>query len=61
MTARAPRSDTEIQVRWWVLALPALAFAALLALQVAGAEARAAGDRQPVTELVDHVWQSWLS
>ncbi|WP_059009500.1 hypothetical protein [Streptomyces specialis] len=61
MAARTPRSATEIRVRWWILALPAIAFAALLTLQFSGTGTHAASDRQPVTELVDHVWRTWTS
>ncbi|MGK5533044.1 hypothetical protein [Streptomyces sp. URMC 129] len=60
MAAHAPRSGPEIRLRWWVLTLPAIAFAALLSLQFCATEARAADGPRPVTELVDHVWRSWL-
>ncbi|WP_419993814.1 hypothetical protein [Streptomyces boninensis] len=38
----APASAAEPRLRWWVLALPALAFALLLALGTGGAQAASA-------------------
>jgi uncharacterized membrane protein len=66
MAARASRSGTDIQLRWWAVALPAAAFAALLALLASGAGADAAahapaGEGQhPVTQFVQHVQGVWL-
>lgn len=74
MAGRSPRSPVadphppvaagaEPRLRWWVLALPALAFAALLTLLATGAEADSDGTEegqpQPVVRLIEYARQAW--
>lgn len=56
MTARADSSGPDLRLRWWAVALPAAAFAALLALLLTGTEAGAAGQRQPIADLTGYLW-----
>lgn len=56
LTARAGTTGPDLRLRWWAVALPAVAFAALLALLLTGTEAGAAGQRQPIADLTGYVW-----
>jgi hypothetical protein len=64
MTAHAPTRSTrrpaaggaDARLPWWALALPALAFAALLSLLVGG-EAEAAESPQYLARLLERLWQ----
>ncbi|MEV6319164.1 hypothetical protein [Streptomyces sp. NPDC051776] len=47
-TAPPSRDAYEIRLPWWAIALPAVAFAALLLLIAGPAEAHAAAGPQPV-------------
>ncbi|MFG2190905.1 hypothetical protein [Streptomyces sp. NPDC048639] len=47
-TAPPSRDAYEIRLPWWAIALPAVAFAALLLLIAGPAEAHAATGQQPV-------------
>lgn len=57
MAAHTPGPSTgpDFRLRWWVLALPAVAFAALLALLVGSTDAEAGEQPLPVTRLVDRL------
>jgi hypothetical protein len=64
MTGQARRPDTsvEMRLRWWAVALPAAAFAALLTLLLTGTggESDAAGHRQPYLQLIEQVRDTWI-
>jgi hypothetical protein len=64
MTGQAHRPGTgvETRLRWWALALPAAAFAALLTLLLTGTggESDAAGQRQPFSQLIEQVRETWI-
>lgn len=53
----APRDDAATRLPWWALALPALAFVALLSLLLNPAEAHAAGGEPAIARLVEHAQQ----
>ncbi len=57
MGDRPHRSGMDIRLRWWAVALPAVAFASLLVLLVSGGDADAAtsGGQQPVSRLVERI------
>ncbi|MFD9910933.1 hypothetical protein [Streptomyces sp. NPDC059063] len=53
---RAEQAGIEIQLPWWAVALPAIAFAALLLLILNAADAHAAADSEPViTHILERV------
>lgn len=70
MSARSPRPATrpvspasgsvEIRLPWWGVALPALAFAALLLLISGSTDAHAAGGSGTLSQLVGAVRQAVL-
>ncbi|MDT0344884.1 hypothetical protein [Streptomyces litchfieldiae] len=62
MAARSPRSGMDIRLRWWAVALPAAAFAALVMLLVSGtgAEAAPGEERQHLGQLLQQVGDVWL-
>ncbi|MDT0444802.1 hypothetical protein [Streptomyces johnsoniae] len=62
MAARPHRSGMDVRLRWWAVALPAAAFAALLMLLVSGGDADAAtpDERQPVGRLIQHIHDSLM-
>ncbi|QEV17373.1 MULTISPECIES: hypothetical protein [Streptomyces] len=51
----AEPGSTEIQLPWWAIALPAVAFAALLLLILNPADAHAASSGPAVTGLLEHI------
>ncbi|MFV0136791.1 hypothetical protein ACLGIH_26920 [Streptomyces sp. HMX87] len=53
----AARGGAGTRLPWWALALPALAFAALLVLILNPSEAHAAGDDPAVAQLLERLWQ----
>ncbi|MER7181939.1 hypothetical protein ABT404_21050 [Streptomyces hyaluromycini] len=53
----ATRGSVDIRLPWWALALPALAFAALLILILNPADAHAATGDPAVTHLFERVQQ----
>ncbi|MEU9984041.1 hypothetical protein [Streptomyces sp. NPDC050856] len=57
MPARTPvrTRAAEVRLPWWALALPALAFAALLVLITGGAEAHAAGGDPAVGRILEQI------
>ncbi|MFF8595677.1 hypothetical protein ACF061_30380 [Streptomyces sp. NPDC015220] len=48
----ATTGGVDVRLRWWVLALPALAFAALLALILNPSDANAAAGDPAMTQLL---------
>ncbi|MFC9948107.1 hypothetical protein [Streptomyces pratensis] len=51
-----PASDTvEVRLPWWAVALPALAFAALLLLIVEPGQAHAAAGEPAIGRLLGHI------
>jgi hypothetical protein len=55
-TTPAPRDSYEVQLPWWAIALPAVAFAALLMLLAGSADARAAtGSQSGLAQVLDRV------
>ncbi|MFF5443078.1 hypothetical protein [Streptomyces achromogenes] len=53
----ATRGGAEIRLRWWALALPSLAFVALLALILNPSDAQAAGGDPAIARLLERVQQ----
>ncbi|QKW05754.1 hypothetical protein HUT18_04555 [Streptomyces sp. NA04227] len=53
-----PGDRIEIQLPWWSVALPAIAFAALLLLLLNPADAHAASGGSGVTEVFGHLEQA---
>ncbi|WP_369212042.1 hypothetical protein [Streptomyces flavofungini] len=51
----AESAGVEIQLPWWAIALPAVAFAALLLLVLNPVDAHAAGSEPVVTNLLERV------
>ncbi|MEF9902931.1 hypothetical protein [Streptomyces sp. P9-A2] len=49
----APRGGVDIRLPWWALALPALAFVALLTLLLNPADAHAATAEPGITHLIE--------
>ncbi|RKN42479.1 hypothetical protein [Streptomyces hoynatensis] len=56
----SPGPGPDFRLRWWALALPAVAFAALLMLLVGSTGAEASAQPLPVTRLVDHLRDALL-
>ncbi|SDC31054.1 hypothetical protein [Streptomyces prasinopilosus] len=54
----APRGGVDIRLPWWALALPALAFVALLTLLLNPADAHAATAEPGLTRLIERA--QWL-
>ncbi|APY89012.1 hypothetical protein DCW30_34130 [Streptomyces alfalfae] len=54
----AESSGVEIQLPWWAIALPAVAFAALLLLILNPVDAHAAGSEPVVTHLLERVQET---
>ncbi|MBM7173426.1 hypothetical protein JQK87_34585 [Streptomyces sp. G44] len=56
-TRREPAESGSVEIRlpWWAIALPALAFAALLLLILHPADAHAASGEHAVTLLVERI------
>ncbi|MFC8129137.1 hypothetical protein [Streptomyces sp. NPDC057302] len=56
----APRDSesVEIQLPWWAIALPAIAFAALLLLILNPADAHAASGEPVVTHLLERIQET---
>ncbi|CAL9397715.1 hypothetical protein C1708_25480 [Streptomyces sp. DH-12] len=55
--AQAPRAGAATRLPWWALALPALAFVALLALVLDPADAHATAGEPALTLLVERAQQ----
>ncbi|MEU3529510.1 hypothetical protein AB0E62_37665 [Streptomyces sp. NPDC038707] len=53
----ATTGDVDTRLPWWALALPALAFVALLALILNPSEAHAAGGDPAIARLLERVQQ----
>ncbi|MEU3145907.1 MULTISPECIES: hypothetical protein [unclassified Streptomyces] len=53
----APRGGIDIRLPWWALALPALAFVALLTLILNPADAHAAAAEPGITHLIERAQQ----
>ncbi len=51
----AESGGVDIQLPWWAIALPAVAFAALLLLILNPADAHAASSEPAVTHLIEHI------
>ncbi|MGA4848033.1 hypothetical protein ACOBQB_17940 [Streptomyces sp. G5(2025)] len=51
----AESGGVEIQLPWWAIALPAVAFAALLLLILHPVDAHAASSEPAATHLVEHI------
>ncbi|MFF8639185.1 MULTISPECIES: hypothetical protein [unclassified Streptomyces] len=51
----AESGSVEIQLPWWAVALPAIAFAALLLLVLNPADAHAASSEPVVTTLIERI------
>jgi hypothetical protein len=51
----AESGSVEIQLPWWAIALPAIAFAALLLLVLNPADAHAASSEPVVTTLIERI------
>ncbi|WP_328539513.1 hypothetical protein [Streptomyces sp. NBC_00344] len=59
ISSHAPAGDgVEIRLPWWAVALPAIAFAALLLLISAPGQAHAAAADPTITHLLERVRQS---
>ncbi|NGO47102.1 hypothetical protein [Streptomyces ureilyticus] len=56
----ATRGGVEVRLPWWALALPALAFVALLLLILNPADAHAASSDPAVGELIERIQQTVL-
>ncbi|MFF1744625.1 hypothetical protein [Streptomyces mirabilis] len=56
----ATPGGVDIRLPWWALALPALAFIALLLLILNPADAHAAGGDPAITQLFERVQQTVL-
>ncbi|MDT0610597.1 hypothetical protein [Streptomyces lancefieldiae] len=54
---QAPRGGVDTRLPWWALALPALAFVALLLLILNPADAHAAADDPAITHLLEWLQQ----
>ncbi|MEU6737004.1 hypothetical protein ABZ929_28055 [Streptomyces physcomitrii] len=66
MSAHTPARDQgqdriEIQLPWWSVALPAVAFGALLLLLLNPAEAHAAGGTTALTQLLERLQEAFAS
>ncbi|WP_055690100.1 hypothetical protein [Streptomyces prasinus] len=53
----APRGGVDIRLPWWALALPALAFVALLTLLLNPADAHATTPEPGLTHLIERAQQ----
>ncbi|GAA3179468.1 hypothetical protein GCM10010451_30690 [Streptomyces virens] len=53
----APRGGVDTRLPWWALALPTLAFLALLALILHPAEAHATAGEPAISDLVERAQQ----
>lgn len=53
----APRGGADTRLPWWALALPALAFVALLSLILNPADAHAAAGEHTIAHLVERAQQ----
>lgn len=53
----APRDDVDTRLPWWALALPTLAFVALLTLILDPSDAHAAAGEPVLTHLVERAQQ----
>ncbi|MEU2601822.1 hypothetical protein ABZ678_20010 [Streptomyces hirsutus] len=53
----APRGGVDLRLPWWALALPALAFVALLTLLLNPADAHAATAEPGITHLIERAQQ----
>jgi len=51
-------ASVEIQLPWWAIALPAIAFAALLLLMLNPADAHAAGGEPVVTHMLERIQET---
>ncbi|MEU7580815.1 hypothetical protein AB0B50_24785 [Streptomyces sp. NPDC041068] len=51
----ADSGSVEIQLPWWAIALPAVAFAALLLLIMNPVDAHAATSEPVITNLLEHI------
>lgn len=56
-SARPVRGSTEIRLPWWAIALPAVAFAALLLLMTGTGQAEAAAGDPAVGRILAHLFQ----
>ncbi|ATL26732.1 hypothetical protein [Streptomyces formicae] len=56
----AETGSVEVQLPWWAVALPALAFAALLLLILNPADAHAASSEPMVTQLLERIQETVL-
>ncbi|QEU95278.1 hypothetical protein [Streptomyces kanamyceticus] len=56
----AESGSIEVQLPWWAVALPALAFAALLLLILNPADAHAASGQPMVTQLLERIQETIL-
>lgn len=56
----AETGSVEVQLPWWAVALPALAFAALLLLILNPADAHAASSEPIVPQLLEHIRETVL-
>ncbi|MFC4467830.1 hypothetical protein ACFPH6_25430 [Streptomyces xiangluensis] len=56
----ATRGGVEVRLPWWALALPALAFVALLLLILNPADAHASSGDPAVGELIERIQQTVL-
>jgi hypothetical protein len=54
---QAPRGGVDIRLPWWALALPVLAFVALLLLILDPADAHAAAEQPAIAHLLERVEQ----
>lgn len=58
-TRSRPAGARDVRLPWWAVALPALAFCALLALLVTGGDAEAAQHgSEPLTRLLEQLRQT---
>ena len=55
MSWQLPRSPAQTRLPWWAVVLPALAFAALLALVVAPTGTVGASAAEPAARLIDRI------
>ncbi|MFD3576011.1 hypothetical protein [Streptomyces sp. NPDC058644] len=56
--ARQDSASVEIQLPWWAIALPAIAFAALLLLILNPADAHAASGEPVVTNVLERIQET---
>ncbi|MGV9282445.1 hypothetical protein [Streptomyces sp. NPDC003730] len=54
---QATRGGVDIRLPWWALALPVLAFAALLLLLLNPADAHAAAEQPAIAQLLERMEQ----